>query len=400
MNDVVVVSAVRTPVGNIGGALKNILPEELLKIAMQGAINKAGISKEIIDEVIAGHAKQTTDAPNIARVSSLALKIPEGTPAYTVHRQCASGMQAILSGMQQIQCGYSDVILCGGVESMSTAPFYIRGARFGVGNGNTVFIDPNIESQPKSQPNDIYGIFNMIQTADNVARQFNISRQEQDEFALASQQKAVSAIDSGKFKDEIVPVIIPQKKKESIIFDTDEYPKRDTNIEKLSKLKPIFADGFITAGNASGRNDGASALILMSADKAKELGLKPLARIISGAAAGVDPRIMGMGPVAATRKLMKKLEPQGIKLGNFGLIEINEAFASQSVACMKELGLRPEIVNVNGGAIALGHPLGCSGARITTTLLHEMQKRDVKYGLTSICIAGGLGMAIAYEKLD
>lgn len=399
MKDVVVISAVRTPVGSIGGALKNILPEELLKIAMQGAIDKAGIAKEIIDEVIAGHAKQTTDAPNIARIASLALRIPEETPAYTVHRQCASGMQAILSGMQQIQCGYSDVILCGGVESMSTAPFYVRGARFGVGNGNTVFIDPNIESQPKSQPNDIYGVFNMIQTADNVARQFNISRQEQDEFALASQQKAVAAIDAGKFRDEIVPVIIPQKKKEPIIFDTDEYPKRDTNIEKLSKLKPIFADGFITAGNASGRNDGASALILMSADKAKELGLTPLARIIGGAAAGVDPRIMGMGPVAATRKLMKKLDPQGFKLEDFDLIEINEAFASQSVACVKELGLRLEIVNVNGGAIALGHPLGCSGSRITTTLLHEMQKRDVKYGMTSICIAGGLGMAMAYEKL-
>jgi len=400
MKDVVVVSAVRTPVGSIGGTLKNISPEKLLQIAMQGAIDKAGISKEIIDEVIAGQAKQTTDAPNIARVSSLALRIPEETPAYTVHRQCASGMQAILNGMQQIQCDYSDVILCGGVESMSTAPFYIRGARFGVGNGNTEFIDPNIESQPKSQPNDIYGIFNMIQTADNVARQFNISREEQDIFALASQDKALAAIDSGKFKDEIVPVIIPQKKKDPIIFDTDEYPKRDTNIEKLSKLKPIFTDGFVTAGNASGRNDGASALIIMSADKAKELGLKPLARIIGGAAAGVDPRIMGIGPVAATRKLMKKLEPQGIKLEDFGLVEINEAFASQSVASIKELGLNPEIVNVNGGAIALGHPLGCSGARITTTLLHEMHKRNVKYGLTSICIAGGLGMAIAYEKLD
>lgn len=400
MKDVVVVSAVRTPVGSIGGALKNISPEKLLQIAMQGAIDKAGISKEIVDEVIAGQAKQTTDAPNIARVCSLALRIPEETPAYTVHRQCASGMQAILNGMQQIQCDYSEVILCGGVESMSTAPFYIRGARFGVGNGNTEFIDPNIESQPKSQPNDIYGIFNMIQTADNVARQFNISREEQDIFALASQDKAIAAIDSGKFKDEIVPVIIPQKKKDPIIFDTDEYPKRDTNIEKLSKLKPIYADGFVTAGNASGRNDGASALIIMSADKAKELGLKPLARIIGGAAAGVDPRIMGIGPVAATRKLMKKLEPQGIKLEDFGLVEINEAFASQSVASIKELGLNPEIVNVNGGAIALGHPLGCSGARITTTLLHEMQKRNAKYGLTSICIAGGLGMAIAYEKLD
>ena len=353
----------------------------------------------MFDEVIAGQAKQTTDAPNIARVSSLMLQIPEATPAYTVHRQCASGMQAMLSSMQQIQCDYSDIMLCGGVESMSTAPFYVRNVRFGVGNGNQALVDPNTESQPKSQPADIYGTFTMIQTADNVAKQFGVTREDCDQFALESQHRAVAAIDSGRFKDEIVPVVIPQRKKDPIVFDTDEYPKRDTNLEKMAKLKPIFADGVTTAGNASGRNDGASALVLMSADKAKELGLKPIARIIAGAAAGVDPRIMGMGPVAATRKLMKALEPKGLKLEDFGLVEINEAFAAQSVACVRELGLNPEIVNVNGGAIALGHPLGCSGARISTTLVHEMQKRDVQFGLASICIAGGLGMAMAFEKL-
>lgn len=399
MRNVVIVSAVRTPIGAIGETLKNVLPEELLRVAFEGAIAKAGVEKAVIDEVIAGHAKQSTEAPNIARVSALMAKIPEATPAYTVHRQCASGMQAMLGAMQQIQCGYSDVVLAGGTESMSTAPFYIRNARFGVGNGNGVFVDPNIESQPKSQPNDIYGTFNMIQTADNVARQFNVSREDQDAFALASQHKAVAAIDAGKFKEEIVPVIIPQRKGDPIVFDTDEYPKRGTSMEKLAKLKPIFKDGFVTAGNASGRNDGASALLLMAADKAKELGIKPLARVIAGAAAGVDPRIMGMGPVAATEKLMKALAPQGIKLGDFGLIEINEAFAAQSVACARELSLNPELVNVNGGAIALGHPLGCSGARISTTLIHEMHKRDVKYGLATICIAGGLGMAMAFEKL-
>ncbi len=399
MKNVVILSAVRTPIGSIGGTLKNVLPEELLRIALQGAIDKAGIDKAVIDEVIAGQAKQTTDAPNIARVSALMSQIPEETPAYTVHRQCASGMQALLSAMQQIQCGYSEVVLAGGVESMSTAPFYIRNARFGVGNGNGIFVDPNIESQPKSQPNDIYGTFNMIQTADNVARQFDVSREDQDNFALASQQKAIAAMDSGRFKDEIVPVIIPQRKKEPLVFDTDEYPKRDTSMEKLTKLKPIFKDGFVTAGNASGRNDGASALILMAEDKAKSLGIKPLARIISGAAAGVDPRIMGIGPVAATNKLMNYLKPQGISLGDFGLIEINEAFAAQSVACVRELGLDPSRVNVNGGAIALGHPLGCSGARISATLIHEMHKRDVRYGLATICIAGGLGMAMAFEKL-
>lgn len=393
------VSAARTPLGSIGGTLKNTQPEELLRVALEGAVSKAGISKEIIDEVICGQAKQTTDAPNIARIVSLMMQIPEATPAYTVHRQCASGMQAILSGMQQIQCGYSDVVLTGGVESMSTAPFYIRNARFGVGNGNGVFVDPNIESQPKSQPNDIYGTFSMIQTADNVARQFGVSREAQDEFALASQTKAIAAIDSGRFKDEIVPVIIPQRKKEPTIFDTDEFPKRGTNMEKLSKLKTIFPEGFVTAGNASGRNDGAAAVLVASKEKVEELGLKPMARIIAGCAAGVDPRIMGMGPVAATRKLMKMIEPQNLKLDDFGLVELNEAFAAQSVACVNELGLNPETVNVNGGAIALGHPLGCSGARISTTLLYEMQKRDVRYGLATICIAGGLGMAMAFEKI-
>lgn len=399
MKEVYVVSAARTPLGSIGGTLKNTQPEELLRVALEGAVSKAGIGKEIIDEVICGQAKQTTDAPNIARIVSLMMQIPEATPAYTVHRQCASGMQAILSGMQQIQCGYSDVVLTGGVESMSTAPFYIRNARFGVGNGNGVFVDPNIESQPKSQPNDIYGTFSMIQTADNVARQFGVSREAQDEFALASQTKAIAAIDSGRFKDEIVSVIIPQRKKEPTIFDTDEFPKRGTNMEKLSKLKTIFPEGFVTAGNASGRNDGAAAVLVASKEKVEELGLKPMARIIAGCAAGVDPRIMGMGPVAATRKLMKMIEPQNLKLDDFGLVELNEAFAAQSVACVNELGLNPETVNVNGGAIALGHPLGCSGARISTTLLYEMQKRDVRYGLATICIAGGLGMAMAFEKI-
>lgn len=399
MREVVVVSAVRTPIGSIGGTLKNILPEELLRIALQGAIEKSGINNELIDEVIAGQAKQSTDAPNIARVASLMARIPETVPSYTVHRQCASGMQAMLSGMQQIQCGYSDTVLVGGVESMSTAPFYIRNARFGVGNGNTGFIDPNIESQPKSQPNDIYGTFNMIQTADNVARQFHVTREEQDEFALLSQHKAVAAIDAGKFKNEIIPVVMPQRKKDPIIFDTDEYPKRNTDMQQLAKLKPIFAEGFVTAGNASGRNDGASALVLMAKEKADQLGLKPLARIVAGAAAGVDPRIMGIGPVAATHKLMKVLNPQGLSLDSFELFEINEAFAAQSVACVKELGINLERINVNGGAIALGHPLGCSGARISTTLIHEMHKRDVRYGMASICIAGGLGMAMAFEKL-
>lgn len=397
MKEVVILSAVRTAIGSIGGKLKDIQPEELLKVAMQGAIDKSGTDKNTIDEVIAGQTKQTTDAPNIARVASLMLKIPEEVPAYTIHRQCASGMQAILSGMQQIQCEYSETVLVGGVESMSTAPFYVRGARFGVGSGNTTFIDPNVESQPRSQPADIYGTFSMIETADNVARQFNVSREAQDEFALRSQHKAIDAIDSGRFNEEIVPVMLSQRKGDSIPFDVDEYPKRDTNLEKLAKLKTIFKDGYVTAGNASGRNDGAAALVLMEAGKAASLGLAPLCKIIGAVAVGVDPRIMGISPVMATMKLMKKLEPRGLSLSDFKLIEINEAFAAQSVACVNELHLDLEMVNVNGGAIALGHPLGCSGARISTTLLHEMRRRGVERGIATICIAGGLGMAMAFE---
>lgn len=396
MIDVVIVSAVRTALGSIGGTLKNVQPETLSSIVMEGAIEKAGIEKTIIDEVIFGQAKQTTDAPNIARVAALMAKIPEEIPAYSVHRQCASGMQSILNGMQQIQTGYSDVVLVGGVESMSTAPFYVRNARFGVGSGTTQFIDPNTESQPKSQPSDVYGTFNMIQTADNVAEKYHVTREECDAFGLASQRKAVKAIDEGKFKDEIVPVVIPQRKKDPIVFDTDEYPKRDTDEAKMAKLKPIFEGGVTTAGNASGRNDGAAAMVIMAAEKAQELGLKPIAKILGASAAGVDPRYMGIAPVPATQKLLKKLN---MKIDDFPLVEINEAFAAQSVACAKELGIKEERLNVNGGAIALGHPLGCSGCRISTTLLHEMMKRGEKYGLAAICVAGGLGMAMAFERL-
>lgn len=401
MQEVVIVSAVRTPIGSIGGTLKSMQPEDLLALALGAAVERSGVEREIIDEVIAGQAKQTTDAPNIARVSALAIRLPEFTPAYTVHRQCASGMQALLSAVQQIQCGYSEVVLAGGVESMSTAPFYVRGARFGVGNGNGVFVDPNLESQPKSQPEAIYGTFNMIQTADNVAAKYGVSREDCDAFALASQHKAVAAIDAGRFRDEVVPVDIPRRKGDPLRFDTDEYPKRDTGAEKMAKLRPIFPGGVTTAGNASGRNDGAAALLLMSAEKAAQLGLKPLAAILGGAAAGVEPQYMGIGPVVATRKLMSRLTPQtGLKLGDFGLVEINEAFAAQSVACVRELGLDPEIVNVNGGAIALGHPLGCSGARICTTLLYEMRRCGTKHGLATICVAGGLGMSLAFESRE
>lgn len=396
MKEVVVVSAVRSPIGSIGGSLINTQAEELAKVVIEGVINKIGLDKSLIDEIIIGQAKQSTDAPNIARLASLMAKLPEEIPSYTVHRQCASGMQAMVNGMQQIQCGYSDIVLVGGVESMSTAPFYLRDARFGVGNGNKFLIDPNTESQPRSQPEDIYGTFNMIETAENLAKKYNISRKEQDEFSIASQHKAIAAIDSGRFADEIVPVNIPQRKGEDLIFDQDEYPRRTTTIDRMSKLKAIFPNGTVTAGNASGRNDGASALILMSLDKANELGIRPLVKIIGASATGVDPRIMGLGPVPATQKLLDKLDMQ---INDFGLIEINEAFAAQSIACVKELKIDIKKLNVNGGAIALGHPIGCSGARISTTIIHELIKRKDKYGLATICVAGGLGMAIAFENM-
>lgn len=400
MQEVVVVSAVRTPIGSIGGTLKNVQPEELLRVALEGAVAAAGVEKDIIDEVIAGQAKQTTDAPNIARVSALMAGIPEEVPAYSIHRQCASSMQALLNAAQQIQCGYSDVVLVGGVESMSTAPFYLRGTRFGTGNGNGLFLDPNVESQPRSQPADVYGTFNMINTADNVAERYGVTREACDSFALASQTKAIAAIDEGRFRDEIVPVTIPQRKSDPICFDVDEYPRRSTSLEKLARLRPIFEGGVTTAGNASGRNDGACGVLLMSGERARALGLKPLARLMAGAAAGTDPRYMGIAPVFAVKKLLDRMNREApIGLGDFGLIEINEAFAAQSVACVKELGLDMSLVNVNGGAIALGHPLGCSGARICTTLIHEMNRRGTALGLAAICVAGGLGMAMAFENM-
>lgn len=394
MRKVVIVSAVRTALGSLGGNLKEVNPEELTKIVLLGALKQAKVKKEMIDEVIIGQTKQSSDAPNIARVASLMAGIPESVPAYTVHRQCASGMQAILNAFQQVQTGYSDIVLAGGVESMSTAPFYMRGARFGVGNGNSILADPNTESQPNSQPANIYGHFNMIETAENIAKKYNIDRLEQDAFALESQRRAIEAIDSGKFDDEIVPVMIPQRKNDALIFDVDEYPRRDTDESKMARLKPIIPGGTVTAGNASGRNDGSSALLIMSEDKARELNLQPLVYIIGASAVGVDPRFMGMGPVEATRKLLIQLD---MTIDQFGLYEINEAFASQTLACLRQLQMDPSRLNVNGGAIALGHPLGCSGARIATTLIHEMMKQNTKFGLATICVAGGLGMAMAFQ---
>lgn len=397
MERIAVVAATRTPIGRIGGTLIKTEADELVRVVLEGVLNQVPFGNDKIDEVIFGQAKQSTDQPNVARVGLLKAGWAEEIPAYSIHRQCASGMQAIFSGMQQIQTDNGNIIVVGGVESMSTSPFYLRNARFGVGHGNQQFLDPNVESQPRSQPKEIYGTFNMIETADNVAKEYNVSREEQDEFAQMSQERAIAAIDRGAFEEEITPVRIPQRKKDDLIFSVDEFPRRDSNLEALTKLRPIFPEGTVTAGNASGRNDGACAMILMKESTAKELGIQPLAYILGATAVGLDPRMMGMGPWPASEKLMKKLN---MTIDDFGLYEINEAFASQSVASMKQLKMDPDKLNVNGGAIALGHPLGASGARISTTLIYEMIRRGTRYGLASICVAGGLGMAMAFENAN
>jgi acetyl-CoA C-acetyltransferase len=414
MKNAVIVEACRTAVGNMGGALRPLSALDLSCAVIKGCIDRSGIDPKEIEEVILGQCRQTSDEPNIARVAALKAGIPATASAHTVMRQCASGMTAVHNGAMQIMCGLADVVLAGGTESMSNAVFYVRNARWGVGTGTTQFVDALTEGQFKSQPEDMFGSYNMGATAENVAEQLHITREEQDKFSYASQQKAIAAIDSGRFKDEIVPVTVPQgRKKPPIIFDTDEFPRRDTDLEKMAKLKPVFnikhddegrlfndsaLTGTVTAASSSGRNDGASAVLLMSEEKAKELGLKPIARIIGMGTAGNDPRIMGLGPVGA---VPKALANAGLTDDDIQLIELNEAFAAQSLGCIKQLGWedKMDIINVNGGAIALGHPVGSSGCRIIVTLVHEMKKRGLKYGLATLCIAGGMGQATVIEML-
>lgn len=396
MREVVIVDACRTAVGTIGGTLKGVQAEELARVVIQGVLDRSKIDPKEINEVIMGHCRQTSDNPNIARIAALRCGIPEECSAHTVMRQCASAMTAVLNGVMSVQVGDNDVVLAGGTESMSTAVFYVRGGRYGLGTGNTTFVDALTEGQFQSQPQETYGTFNMGTTADNVAEKMSITREDADAFAFQSQQRAADAIVAGKFKDEIVPVVIPQRKGDPIVFDTDEYP-RLTQPEKLAKLKPAFTkEGITTAGNSSGRNDGASAMLIMTAEKAKELGLKPLARFVSYATTGVDPRFMGLGPIESTKKALRRAN---LTLKDIELIELNEAFAAQSIGCIRELGLNEEITNVNGGAIALGHPVGSSGCRIMVTLLHEMRRRGNKYGLATLCIAGGMGQATILEAL-
>ncbi|AWI04205.1 acetyl-CoA C-acetyltransferase [Clostridium drakei] len=391
MKEVVIVSAVRTAIGKFGGTLKNVPAVDLGALVIKEALNRANLKPELIDEVIMGNVLQSGLGQNPARQASIKAGIPNEIPAFTINKVCGSGLRAVSLAAQMIKAGDSDVIVAGGMENMSAAPYVLQSTRWGQRMGDGKIVDSMI----KDGLWDAFYDYHMGITAENVAEKWGITREMQDEFGLASQQKAEKAIKAGKFKDEIVPVVIKTKKGE-VIFDTDEYPKFEANIDVLSKLKPAFKkDGTVTAGNASGLNDAATALIIMSADKAKELGIKPMAKIVSYGSKGIDPSIMGYGPFYSTKTALEKAN---LTVDDLDLIEANEAFAAQCLAVAKDLKFNMEKVNVNGGAIALGHPIGCSGARILTTLLYEMKKRDAKRGLATLCIGGGMGTSLIIER--
>ena len=395
MEDVYIASGVRTAIGRYGGALKSVPAHVLASTVMKEAVRRAGIDAERIDEVILGEVRQSTEASNLARCALLGAGFPEHIPGYTVNRLCASAMQAVYSGCQEIWLGEADCIVAGGTENMSRAPVYIRNGRWG--DGPMTLVDSNIEAGTTAQPVSVYGTgLRMPKTAENVAERFGISREEQDRFSVESQRRAAAAMEAGYFREEIVPVEVREKKK-SFIFDTDEFPKPATTMEILNKLKPIVKpDGTVTAGNSCGLNDGAACLVLMSGRMVKETGVKPIARIAGITRAALDPTIMGYGPVIAAGKLFEKL---GMTAAQMDLTELNEAFASQAVACIRDLKLDPAKVNINGGAIALGHPLGCTGARLLVTLIHNLKRTGGRYGLATLCIGGGQSMAAAVEMI-
>lgn len=390
--EVVLVGACRTPVASFGGALKDINVTDLGSIVMGEAIKRAGIKAEILDEVIFGCVLQAAQGQNVARQSAVKTGIPIEVTAMTINKVCGSGLRAVSLAAQIIKAGDADVILAGGMENMSAAPFALEKARYGYRMGNGALVDVMI----KDGLWEAFNNYHMGITAENINEQYGITREEQDAFGLRSQERAINAIESGRFKDEIVPVVIKGKKGDQV-FEVDEFP-RATTAEKLAGLKPAFKkDGSVTAGNASGINDGAAAVIVMSKEKADELGIKPMAKVLSYASGGVDPKVMGLGPIPASRKALQKA---GLTIDDIDLIEANEAFAAQSIAVSRDLGFADKMdkVNVNGGAIAIGHPVGASGARILVTLLHEMQKRDAQKGLATLCIGGGMGTALIVEK--
>lgn len=392
MREVVIASAVRTPIGSFGGALKDVPAVDLGALVIKEAINRAGIKGELVEEVVMGNVIQAGLGQNVARQATIKAGLPVEVPAMTINKVCGSGLRTVSLAAQMIKAGDADIIVAGGMESMSQAPYVLKQARWGQRMGDGKMVDSMINDALW----DAFNNYHMGVTAENIAKEWNLTREEQDEFALNSQLKAEAAIKAGKFKDEIVPVLIPQRKGEPKVFDTDEFPRFGSTIEGLGKLRPAFIkDGTVTAGNASGINDGAAAFVVMSAEKAEELGITPLAKIVSYGQKGLDPAIMGYGPFHATKKA---LEVANLKVEDLDLIEANEAFAAQSLAVAKDLNFDMSKVNVNGGAIALGHPVGASGARILVTLLHEMQKRDAKKGLATLCIGGGMGTALIVER--
>ncbi|MGE8004892.1 thiolase family protein [Lysinibacillus sp. NPDC093216] len=394
MREVVIVDGVRTAIGKLGGSLINETADLLGEKVIRTLLERTKLDSTLVDEVIIGQAKQSADQSNVARLASLRAELPITVPGYTVHRQCGSGLQAVNNAAQQIALGYSDIIIAGGTESMSTSPYYLRNARYGYGVGNASILDPNTESQPGSQPFEVYGISTMGETAENLVEKYSISREEQDSFAHRSQERAAHAIQEGYFAQQIVPYEV-KKGKTVDVFKIDEHPFL-TSEEKLATLKPVFRKGgSVTAGNSSGRNDGASALLLMSKEKAEELGYRPKTKILAQAAAGIDPSIMGIGPVPATLKALKQAN---LTIDDIDVIELNEAFAAQSIAVIKELNLDINRVNPNGGAIAMGHPIGATGAILMTKLMHELERTGKRYGLVTLCIAGGLGITTIVEN--
>ncbi len=392
MKEVVIVSAVRTAIGKFGGTLSPLSAVEFGTVTAKGAMEQAGIDPGIIDEVVIGNVLSAGLGQSVARQIALKSGMKETVSAFNIDKVCGSGLRAVSLAAQMIKAGDCDVVLAGGVESMSNAPYLSKTSRFGSKMGNVEMVDLILSDGLT----DAYGNGHMGITAENIADKWGITREEQDAFAAGSQQKAVAAIESGRFKDEIVPVTIPNRKGD-IVFDTDEFPRAGTTAEGLGKLRPAFKkEGTVTAGNASGINDGAAMVVVMSKEKADELGLKPMAKIVSYASEGLDPAVMGYGPYGASNKALAKA---GMTTKDIDLFELNEAFASQSIAVVRDLEIDPEIVNVNGGAIALGHPIGASGARIFVTLLHEMKKRESKTGLASLCIGGGQGTTVIVEAM-
>ena len=392
MREVVIVSAARTPIGSFGGSLKDVPTRKLGAIAIKAAVERAGIKPEMVEEVIMGAVLQGGLGQNVARQMTLDAGLPIEVPAMTINKVCGSGLRAVELAAQIIKAGDADIVVAGGAENMSATAYAMPAARWGARMNNAQMVDMMVNDGLW----DAFNGYHMGITAENVAEQWGITREELDEFSVISQNRAEEAIKAGKFKDEIVPVEIPQRKGDPIIFDTDEFPKFGTTIEKVAKLKGAFKkDGIVTAANASGINDAGAAVVVMSKEKADELGIKPLCTIKSYASAGVDPSIMGVGPVPASEKALKKA---GLTVADMDLVEANEAFAAQSLAVRKDLGLDPEKTNVNGGAIAIGHPIGASGCRILITLIYEMMKRDSKYGLATLCIGGGMGTALVVER--